>query len=191
VDLRPLLLLSDLAVHTRNLTADPRAGLLFDAAADLAEPLTGARVSVLGTAEPVQDARALERYVRRQPSAQMYRGFGDFRLWRFTPARGQLVAGFGQIAWVEGADLRADPAAAADIAGAEEGLLERLNGEHGALIELLGRRATLRSGWRLTGLDPDGVDIRSGQDVARLEFAEPVAGADAIKPALEALAGSR
>jgi hypothetical protein len=190
VDLSPLLLLSDLAAHTRNLMREPRAALLFDGSGELAEPLTGERVTVLGVAEPVRDDRALERYLRRHPSAEMYRGFGDFRLWRLTPERGQLVAGFGKIAWVTDDKLRADPAAAADIAGAETELLQQLNGQDRALIERLGRRATHRWDWRLTGVDPDGADICNGEDCARLEFLQPVSGARAVKPALEALAAA-
>ncbi|MGH7184968.1 MAG: pyridoxamine 5'-phosphate oxidase family protein, partial [Pseudomonadota bacterium] len=44
----PILLLSDLADHSRNLQADARAALLFDGTAGLADPLTGPRATVLG-----------------------------------------------------------------------------------------------------------------------------------------------
>src|SRR5690349_7870141 len=49
-DASPLLLISALADHTRNLAADPRVSLLFDGTAGLDEPLTGPRVSVAGRA---------------------------------------------------------------------------------------------------------------------------------------------
>src|SRR5262245_57990317 len=42
----PILLISTLADHTKNLLADPRASLLFDGTLGLDEPLTGARVTL-------------------------------------------------------------------------------------------------------------------------------------------------
>jgi len=101
----PLLLLSDLAEHAKNLKADPRCSLLYDGTAGLADPLTGPRVTVLGEARPIQDRDLLARFVARQPSAKLYAGFGDFRLYRMAVARAHLVAGFGRIHWIGAADL--------------------------------------------------------------------------------------
>jgi putative heme iron utilization protein len=101
----PLLLLSRLAQHTRNLLADPRVSLLFDGTAGLDDPLTGPRLTVLGPAAPCPDPKALERYLARHPSAATYAGFGDFQLYRVGIERGHCVAGFGRIAWIEAAAL--------------------------------------------------------------------------------------
>jgi hypothetical protein len=181
VDGAPLLLLSDLAVHAKNLLRDPRGSLLLDGTLGLADPLTGPRLTVLGTLAPVADGRALDRYVRRHPSAGLYRGFGDFRLWRMQPVRAQLVAGFGRISWVETSELMADAAAAADIAAAEPALLERLNQEP-TLIQ------ALATGGRLTGLDPDGADLAVGDVALRLDFPQAATGVQAAEAALRALA---
>ena len=101
----PLLYISNLAQHTRNLAADPRASLLFDGTAGLADPLTGSRVTVLGVLEPVADEALRDAYVARHPSAATYRAFSDFSLWRMRVRRAHLVAGFGQIQWIAGEDL--------------------------------------------------------------------------------------
>jgi putative heme iron utilization protein len=101
----PLLLLSRLAQHTKNLLADPRVSLLFDGTAGLDDPLTGPRLTVMGAAAPCRDAAAMDRYLVRHPSAGAYAGFSDFDLYRVTIARGHLVAGFGKIRWVEAAEL--------------------------------------------------------------------------------------
>ena len=179
VDGAPLLLLSDLAVHTKNLMRDPHASLLLDGTIGLADPLTGPRLTVLGSLAPIADGRALDRYVRRHPSAELYRGFGDFRLWRMQPERAQLVAGIGRISWVGTGELMADTAAAAGIAAAEPALLERLNRET-TLIE------ALAAGARLTGLDPDGADLAVGDASLRLDFPEPATGVEAAEAALRA-----
>ncbi|HEY4031541.1 MAG TPA: pyridoxamine 5'-phosphate oxidase family protein [Caulobacteraceae bacterium] len=102
----PLLLLSRLAQHTRNLLADPRCSLLFDGTAGFEDPLTGPRLTVIGSAAVCSDPEARERYVERHPSAEVYAGFSDFDFYRVTIARGHLVAGFGKIRWVEAAELR-------------------------------------------------------------------------------------
>jgi hypothetical protein len=102
----PLLLLSDLAEHAKNLNADPRCSLLFDGTQGLADPLTGLRVTVMGEAGPVADKGLLARYLERHPSAGLYAGFGDFRLYRMAVARAHVVAGFGRIHWIDAAALR-------------------------------------------------------------------------------------
>lgn len=96
----PLLLLSNLAQHTRNLQTDSHISLLFDGTAGLDEPLTGPRLTVLGTASRHDDPAALAAYVEQQPSAAMYAGFTDFHLYRVQIAKAHFVAGFGQIRWV-------------------------------------------------------------------------------------------
>jgi hypothetical protein len=103
----PLMLLSDLAQHSRNLAADGRVSLLFDGTAGSADPLDGARLTVLGTARRHADPAARARYVARHPSAARYAGFGDFHLYRVAIDRAQLVAGFGRIEWLPAADLAA------------------------------------------------------------------------------------
>lgn len=182
-DAAPLLFLSDLAEHTRNLKRDPRASLLCDATAGLADPLAGARVTVLGEIAPVADARLLDRYVARHPAASAYRGFADFKLYRLAPRRAHLVAGFGRIHWIEATALQPAAAAAAALAAAEPGILAHINRDHGAAVTLCAQRllGLAGEGWRLTGVDPDGADLRRETIVARLEFAAPVVTADEVR----------
>lgn len=93
----PLLLLSALAEHTRNLAADDRAGLLFDATVPGPDRLTGARLSLLGRMVPDDNPDSRARYLARHPGAGLYADFTDFRFWRFVVDSGHLVAGFGRI----------------------------------------------------------------------------------------------
>ena len=71
-DASPLLLISGLAEHTRNLASDPRASLLFDGTIGLDVPLTGLRATILGPVERCDDSAMLDRYVRRHPDAEAY-----------------------------------------------------------------------------------------------------------------------
>jgi putative heme iron utilization protein len=189
-DASPLLLLSDLAQHSRNIAFDPRVSLLIDGTAELPDPLAGPRLTVLGTAEAVADRRLRERFTARYPESRVYAGFADFKLYRVAVARGHLVAGFGQIVWIDGSDLLFSQASTA-IAAAEPAIIARVNEHLGeTLAGCIARLGHGGVGWRATGCDPEGLDIRSGAAIARLEFVAPVSNADAVAAALAQLAGS-
>ena len=185
---RPVLLLSDLADHTRNIAHDPRISLLFDGTAGLRQPLAGARLSVTGRASAIDDGAARARYLARHPDAARYAGFGDFRFYRVAMERAHLVAGFGRIRWIEGAML-APPVDAAAIAAAEDDIVRHMNEDHSAAIQLYARAAgSDELGWRMTGIDPEGADLRLGGAVLRVDFAGPVADAGAVRMELVRLA---
>ena len=171
---QPVLLLSDLADHTKNLKADARASLLIDGTAGLDEPLTGARVSLQGRIVPVEDSALLARYVASHPSASLYAGFTDFRLYRMEVTRAHLVAGFGRIHWIEGADLLFDAAPHAALTAAEAEIVAHMNEDHADAVDLYATRLLGRdgTGWRMTGIDPEGVDLRRAGAGARLDFSD-------------------
>ncbi|HWK47602.1 MAG TPA: pyridoxamine 5'-phosphate oxidase family protein [Stellaceae bacterium] len=102
---RPILLLSDLAMHTRNLKADTRVSLLIDGTGDFDDPLTGPRVTVLGRVAETDDPIARQAFLDRHPAATLYAGFADFRVYRIDPTEAHLVAGFGRIHRLDGSDL--------------------------------------------------------------------------------------
>ena len=105
----PLLLLSDLAEHTKNLRDDPRVSLLIDGTKGHEDRLTGSRLTLLGRANVITDeaerADARARFLACHPSAANYVDFKDFRFHRVTLDRAHLVAGFGRIRWIEAGAL--------------------------------------------------------------------------------------
>jgi len=103
----PLLLLSGLAQHTRNLRADPRACLFVQEAGQGASQ-DRARLAVLGRAGPVaaadlEEARA--RYLARHPEAEAWAALGDFAPYLLAIEEAHLVGGFGQAGWIARGDL--------------------------------------------------------------------------------------
>src|SRR5438445_1798380 len=86
-DISPLLLISDLSEHAKNIKAEPRVSLLFDGTPGLADPLTGPRITVLGEAAPIEDSRLKARFLARHPSAELYAGVADFHLHRVSISR--------------------------------------------------------------------------------------------------------
>jgi heme iron utilization protein len=185
----PLLLISELAEHTKNLRADPRLSLLFDGTRGLAEPLTGPRVSVLGTARPSMDDRHLRRFVARHPSASAYAGFGDFHCWQVKIEKAHLVAGFGRIHWLHPKDVEIllDTTYLSNQAA---DIVDHMNQDHGDALDLYARALLGKSGegWRMTGIDPDGCDLRHGADTARLAFESLVLNPEDARNQLVSLA---
>ena len=137
-DASPLLLVSELSEHTRNLASDPRASLLFDGSIGLDVPLTGLQATVLGPVERRDEPAALGRYVRRHPDAETYLALDDFHLYRMTIERAHVVAGFGAID-PAGIDLsRESDTARLDF----DSLVSDANAARKALVELAGKART-------------------------------------------------
>ncbi len=174
-DASPLLLLSDLAQHTMNLRSEPRVSLLFEDTGGRPDPLAGPRLSLIGHAQRCDDARAASRFAARHPASAAYAGFADFHFYRVVIERGHLVAGFGRIAWIAGEALRFAGDAAA-LAAAEAEIVAHMNADHADAVALYAERLLGRQGggWQMTGIDPEGLDLRREGETARLDFAMPV-----------------
>ena len=187
-DLSPLLLMSDLAEHSKAIRADNRVSLLFDGTGGLAQPLPGPRVSLLGRASPTDYERLKRRFLARHPDAELYAGFGDFRLYRVALERAHLVGGFGKIRWLSAAELMPAPPAAA-LVEAEADIVAHMNDDHADAIGLYANRLLQLggTGWRMTGIDSEGIDLRLEGAVARLALPAPVSGPDEARKALIAL----
>lgn len=191
-DASPLLLLSNLAQHTRNLAAEPAVSLLIDGTRELADPLAGPRLTLIGRAARYDDERALGRFTARHPESAAYSGFADFHLYRVVIERGHFVAGFGRIGWVEPSDLCFAENASA-LAAAENEIVAHMNEDHADAIALFARYLLGQPelGWQMTAIDPEGVDLRrgdaAGRQHARLKFPEPVLTPMAARTALVAL----
>lgn len=176
LDMAPLLLLSGVADHTRNLMADDRCSLLLDGTDGHPNPQTGPRVTLTGRAEklpPEADGALRARFLARHPGAALYAGFGDFALWRMTPARAHFVGGFGRAVWFD-APFGLTSDTVEELRAAEPALLERLNRDLAPRLD----------GWRIAALDPDGADLSVGQDFRRLNIRAPIEQVDDLPAAL-------
>jgi putative heme iron utilization protein len=128
---RPLFLISSMAMHTQNLSVDPRACLLVTAPDATGDPLALARVTLMGEAHHVPAAElgdAREAYLARHENAASWVDFEDFRFWRLEPADVYFVGGFAAMDWVATpAYLAARPDPLAEVAA---GIIEHMNRDH-------------------------------------------------------------
>jgi hypothetical protein len=181
IDASPVFLISDLAVHTRNIRRDPRISMLFAADSDRGkDPLNAGRVSVMGTAAVTGSGEMRDRFLARHPEAALYADFTDFSFYAMAITHAHYVGGFGRIASVEAKDiLVGDEIAERWQAGMGEAM-RAVNGEHrDQLARLAGGDA------EMIACDPDGFDISCRDTVSRIAFAERLAApedlADAVR----------
>lgn len=188
----PILLISRLAVHTRNILADSRVSLMLDERA-AGDPLEGARIMLSGRAEQAEDERDLlqRRYLNAHPAAEAFVSFKDFAFFRIRPAGTHLVAGFGRIVDLNSEQFLTDLAGAEDLLAAEESAVGHMNADHRDAMGLYATRllGAPAGDWRCTGCDPEGIDMQDGQTTLRLDFPERVADGTALRKMLVRLVG--
>ncbi len=190
-DLTPVMLISTLAEHTRNIHSDERISLLYDGTAGLEDRLTGPRLTLTGRAVKTEDADLVRRYLAHHPAAQDYAGFSDFAYYGMEVERAHLVAGFGRIHWLSWQEILADAATPAPLAAAEEEIIAHMNTDHADALPLYAAMAMdgetpdpAGQNWRMTGIDRDGFDLLAGPWRLRLCFDAPVQDAAAAREAL-------
>lgn len=188
VDGTPLMLLSRLSAHTRNLLKDPRASLLFSAGGK-GDPLAHPRLTVTGRVTQTPDPRARARFVARHPKSKLYADFPDFGFFALAPTAGHLNGGFAKAAVLTADELRLDLTGAEGLVAGEAGAVEHMNADHADALALYAVAAGAEPGpWRLTGLDPEGMDLLTGDRTARVLYPEPVREMGALRKVLVTMA---
>jgi heme iron utilization protein len=161
---RPLLCLSDLAEHSRNLTADPRASVLVTESGD-GDPLALGRVTLLGEVSVLagdERSTALATYQAAHPDA-FYVEFSDFRIYRLEVTSARFVGGFGRMSWVDAAGYASaepDP-----LRPHRAGIVEHMNNDHAdslvAFCRMLAGRPDTTTA-RMLDVDRYGFSVLAG-----------------------------
>jgi heme oxygenase (biliverdin-IX-beta and delta-forming) len=185
----PLLLISRLAVHTRNILADPRVSLMIDERKE-GDPLQGARVMLMGTAAATEDPGARRRYLDRQPEAEMFASFADFAFYRMTLTAAHLVAGFGRIVDLKPQDILTETGDAAELIAAEPQILAHMNGDHADAVRLYATKllGAVDGNWRCVGCDPEGLELQLDRTALRLPFPQRVRAPGVLRQVLKQMA---
>jgi hypothetical protein len=164
---RPVILISGLAEHSRNLAANPRASLMI--AKSLGEGEM-ARVSLMGEVSLIDaDPLLVARYLRYHPHAERFLQLGDFKFHRFDPARVLTVGGFAKASWLEGSRLIEAPA----ITLADEAEFLAQQGQD---------RLYASKECQLRGIDAFGADVIVDSKPSRIRFAAGPITKEALLP---------
>ena len=178
----PVLCVSNLAEHGRNLTADSRASIAIVAPQREADPLASGRVTLAGeVTAPTGDERAAARaaHLSAVAAAKYYIDYSDFSLWVLRVRRVRWVGGYGRM---DSATGEAYEAAEPDpVSPHTNGAIAHLNGDHADALVAMARAfggypdATAAT---CTGADRYGLDLRvatpRGVAYTRIGYAAPI-----------------
>ena len=204
-DCQPIVLISDIAEHTKNIIANPKVSLLIFQSDNLksAEDLhANGRLTLIGEATKLDknDADLMARYCRYLPESTGYLAMHDFNFYRINIVQARFIAGFGKMGWVSGSELTGSELASADLtiknnalAEIETSMLEHMNADHVESMRQYCQRfhGVTPSRVILIGVDCDGFDIEAviGEDIKilRFNFESPIFDANSARMAFVAL----
>jgi hypothetical protein len=138
---RPIFLISNMAMHTQNLKADPRSSLFVTQAAVDGDPLGAARATLMGMTTPVPEdeiAAIRQVYLATHENSRYWVDFADFGFFRLEVADVYYVGGFGVMGWVDSRDYEValpDP-----LAPSASGIIAHMNANHVDAMIVLARR---------------------------------------------------
>jgi len=185
----PVMLISDIAQHTRNIKRDNRVSLtVFDRYA--VDPQASGRLTWIGDAEIINPAEIeiRSRYLRYFPSSESYFETHDFSFYRIYLRRARFIGGFGQIYWVEADEmLLKNP-----FRKAEAMIIEHMNNDHERALRhycnvLKGVEVRAVT---MTGIDSEGFDLLADGRKLRIDFDAPISTVDEARATLAKLARS-
>ncbi|MGE0071587.1 MAG: HugZ family protein [Thiomonas sp.] len=186
-DGHPVILISTLAEHTKNLDADARASLIVHPCAE--DMQAAGRVTLVGRAQRLPDKTEFgARYLRYLPQAEGYFAMHDFHFYRIVVEDVRYIGGFGKIHWIRPERYAPPPAPA--LAAAEAAILAHMNADHAPNLRDYCRHVhgVQPQQVHMVGIDCDGFDLRADGHVLRFDFATPVTDAQAARAALVELA---
>src|SRR5690242_17971605 len=185
----PLLLISQLAIHTKNILADPRVSLMLDERKE-GDPLQGGRIMIMGSAAVTDDPNARRRYLDRQPEAGGFASFADFSFYQVTIKAVHLVAGFGRIVDLKPADVLTATEDATELVAAEPDVLAHMNEDHAEACRLYATRllGAPDGEWRCVGCDPEGLELQLDRTALWLPFPQRVRAPGVLRQVLKQLA---
>jgi heme iron utilization protein len=184
---RPVIFISRLAEHTKNLDADPRVSLLVrDTNSDVQD---SARLTLIGNAVHANNnLAALEaRYLKYVPDAARLVSLGDFSFYQIEPVALRYIGGFGAIHWISAQDYTP---LANTMGECEADIVTHMNADHAAALRDYCRhfKRCQPAAVTMTGIDYDGFDVRADDELMRFDFDSPVVDAHMARAALVAMA---
>lgn len=194
---QPIVLISTIAEHTKNIIANPKISLLvFDGTENLQ---ASARLTLIGEAKQIDkdDENLRARYLRYFPQAAGYFGMHDFNFYRIEIAQARYIAGFGKMGWVSGDELSGEQFLNdfQPLAAQETSIIEHMNADHQhSLIAYCKHFYDIDvTSPQMLGIDSDGFDVSvnflatNQTKNLRFNFEEPIHDAQSARAALVAM----
>lgn len=181
---RPIIYISPIAQHTRNIVADSRVSLTVLEKSGSNDVQALGRLTCMANASPADDRDASERYFRYFPSSRQYDRTHAFEFFRLELVRIRFIGGFGQIFWMDPHEFSKPNSFSATE---ETNIIQHMNHDHGDVL----RRIAGNPSVEMVGIDSEGFDILAGDTKLRIPFADPVKNMEDARRAFIEIARSQ
>ncbi|MEM1082002.1 MAG: DUF2470 domain-containing protein [Pseudomonadota bacterium] len=184
----PVFPISSLSGRVEGMQLDGRASLLLGEPGR-GDPLAHRRISLNGVVRQMTESdheRVRGRYLMRHPKSKLYIDFKDFSLWKLDVQRASYIGGFGRAHAMTADDFTIPFDDWESWNAMEAGAVEHMNDDH-TDATLLYATVFCRGpdgDWRITGLDPEGIDLALGDDHRRYTYEQPLRSAQKLRPML-------
>lgn len=191
---RPVILISTLAQHTKNITANTKVSLTLTETVEKSSDVQAhGRLTYIGDAEKVPEVEVAEissRYIRYLPAAQSYFKMHDFSFYRINMVKGRFIGGFGKIFWIEPEELLLDNPFSEEE---EKSILDHMNDDHQHsmrkyLADAFDINVGVDNSLNMIGIDSIGCDIRYNGQIKRIWFDKPISNPSEARNVLTELA---
>jgi len=193
---QPIILISNIAEHTKNIIINPKVSLLVFAGGE--DLQANARLTLLGEAVKIYkdvDADLRARYLRYLPQAASYFDMHDFSFYRIHIHQARYIGGFGKMSWLSDVDLLSGITSTSSVlAGQETAIIEHMNADHTEnLLNYCKHFHHIDAAHaHMLGIDCDGFDVsaRIGDTstLLRFDFEQQIHDAQSARAALVAMA---
>ena len=185
----PIMLLSHLSQHTKNLDANPRCGLtlLESGGGDVQQR---ARLSAIGDVSAIATTADTERYFDYFPQTRVYHDELGFRFYRFQPIRFHWNGGFATARWFDPSRILQTTPFSLEVT---KQILGHMNRDHAEALRHYLRRIADDSPDRpvvMVGIDGEGMDLRADEQLNRVHFPRNVKTPEEARALLVEMAAS-
>ena len=190
---QPVILISTIAEHTKNIAANPKVSLMAVSGDD--DLQASARLTLVGLATEIDktDINLQSRYLRYFPQAESYFSMHDFSFYRIAIEQARYIAGFGKMGWLVNSEIASSQLTnESKLASQETAIIDHMNVDHGhSLIAYCKHYHNLDvTITEMVGIDSDGFDLRvqvmpMGElRIVRFNFEQPIYDAQSARNAL-------
>ena len=194
-DCSPLVLLSNLSEHTKNINENNTISLMFyeeiknkelfqqfpkryypNPKIYYEDPMSRPRITVVGKLKKTKNSNHKKRFLLRHPASNLYANFSDMNIYKLHIQGGHLTGGFAQVNWFKKNELTIKNFK--NFASDEEKIIAHMNDHHQESINLFSKNLVLgkhrKGDWKITGIDPEGFDIRLKDSLRRYYFEKKI-----------------
>ena len=198
-DCSPLILLSNLSEHTKNIFKNNNVSIMFYEEQQFLDyfpkfkklktqvtklsyedPMSRPRVTVIGNIEKSNLEYQKKRFILRHPESQLYASFADMNIYKLNIKSAHLTGGFAKVKWFKTNELNST--ILDNFSENEFSILEHMNEQHQESINLYTKKLFNIDGtWKIVGIDSEGFDLRSSKSVFRYIFDKSIKQIQDIK----------